>query len=81
MSLRNPLLASTSVLIFSGLVGCAANQPPRAPLAASRAAPDSEYVMLPPNDDAAPQDNPEPQATIDENEDIMASILAIPPGI
>ena len=70
-------LAAVSVLL---MVACGSASRPQSP-AATPAAGTSDYVTIVPDESTYPARTPiEEPEPIGENEDVMASILAIPPG-
>ena len=78
LSCRARLALPASLL----LLACAETQQPRVPSASPRPSATDEYVTLVPSVSVskAPEPRPEKQAALDPNEDVMAEILAIPPG-
>jgi hypothetical protein len=72
----------SAILTASLLFACGGPHPPHAPKPPNPAAESDGYVTIRPEVtvSAVPKMHPVEPAKVDENEDVMASILAIPPG-
>lgn len=69
------------MIAAAALVGCGSAPVAHSPSAAAPPHDDSEYVTIEPDVSTYPaRVRPKKPAPVDEHEDIMASILAIPPG-
>jgi len=71
---------SSSAISASLLLGCASAPPPRTPLQAKAAERDYVTIQAEVSLSRTAQPAEEKQAALDPNADVMAEILAIPPG-
>jgi hypothetical protein len=77
MPARSLLQVLGSVVLLSA---CTSTPPPRS-VATKAPAPRSDYVTIIPDESTYPARTPsKPPEPVGEHEDVMASILAIPPG-
>lgn len=71
---------SSSAISTSLLLGCASAPPPRPPVQAKQVEPNYVIIQAEVSLSRTAQPAEEKQAALDPNADVMAEILAIPPG-